>query len=140
MLTKHSAFGGLIAYGVGHIVSDIPRWKLLFPIEGLPGFLLGAFCLYWLPDRPLKNSRFNEKENEIAAARYRLEADDRVGRIQKKHVIWAITDWKLYVQGWSLPATSTGSKTNMQGTAAIYLPTASLLSSISGFLPSIVQG
>lgn len=46
MLTKHSAFGGLIAYGVGHIVSDIPRWKLLFPIEGLPGFLLGAFCLY----------------------------------------------------------------------------------------------
>lgn len=107
MLTEvpmDSAFGGLISYGVGHIGSKTPNWKYLFLVEGLPGFLLGAFCLYWLPDRPLKNSRFTEKEKEIAVARYRRDSYDRVGRIQKKHVIWTLTDWKLYVQGVPDPA------------------------------------
>jgi hypothetical protein len=81
----------------------VQKWKLLFIIEGIPGFCLGAFCLYWLPDRPLKNSRFNEKDTEIAVARYRRDSYDRAGKIQKKHVIWTITDWKLYLQGVHLP-------------------------------------
>ncbi|KAH8697897.1 major facilitator superfamily domain-containing protein [Talaromyces proteolyticus] len=115
------AFGGLISYGVGHINSHVQNWQLLFIIEGIPGFLLGAFCLYWLPDRPLKNSRFTEEQSEVAIARYRRDAYDRAGKIQKKHVIWTLTDWKL---------------TNI---AAIYIPTAALLSSISGFLPTLVQ-
>jgi hypothetical protein len=111
----------LISYGVGHIHGSVPEWKILFLIEALPGFLLGLFCLYWLPDRPLKNSRFSGTEKEIATARYYSEAFDRTGPIQKKHVIWTVKDWKLYAQ------------------AAVYLPTASLLASISGFVPSIVQ-
>lgn len=88
---------------MGHIFSHVQKWKLLFIIEGLPGFCLGAFCLYWLPDRPLKNSRFNEQENEVAVARYRRDSYDRAGKIQKRHVIWTITDWKLYLQGAYLP-------------------------------------
>ncbi|KAL2858530.1 major facilitator superfamily domain-containing protein [Aspergillus pseudoustus] len=115
------AFGGLIAYGIGHIQSSTPVWKWLFLIEALPAFCLGLFCLYWLPDRPLQNSRFSGIDQEIAEARYRNESFDKAGRIQKKHVIWTVTDWRLYVQ------------------AAIYLPTAGMLSSISGFLPTIVR-
>ncbi len=115
------AFGGLISYGVGHINSSIPNWKWLFIIEGIPGFCLGAFCLYWLPDRPLKNSRLSTEQNEVAVARYYREFADKETRIRKKHVIWTFTDWKIYVQ------------------AFIYVPTAALLSSISGYLPSIVQ-
>ncbi|KAL9087867.1 MAG: hypothetical protein Q9165_006429 [Trypethelium subeluteriae] len=93
------AFGGLIAYGVGHIKQSTPQWKWLFLIEALPGFCLGLFCLYWLPDRPMKNSRFKGKYQEIAVARYHAETVDRTGPIQRKHVIWAIRDWKLYAQG-----------------------------------------
>jgi MFS family permease len=96
---KYSAFGGLIAYGVGHINSHVQNWRLLFVIEGIPGFLLGAFCLWWLPDRPLKNSRFNEQQNEVAVARYHRDAYDRAGKIQWKHAIWTLTDWKVYMQG-----------------------------------------
>jgi hypothetical protein len=118
----HRAFGGLIAFGVGHIENHVPSWKFLFLIEAIPGFLLGVFCLYWLPDRPLKNSRFKGQHQDIAEARYHSEAFDKAGKIQKKHVIWTVTDWRLYAQ------------------AAIYLPTAALLGSISGFLPTIVQG
>ncbi|KUJ07654.1 MFS general substrate transporter [Mollisia scopiformis] len=114
------AFGGLIAFGVGHIKSSVTPWKWLFLIEALPCFLLGLFCLYWLPDRPLSNSRFKGINQEIAQARYHSEAFDKAGAIKKKHVIWTLKDWRLYAQ------------------ASIYLPTAALLASISGFLPTIV--
>lgn len=77
--------------------------------------------MYWLPDRPLKNSRFSGINQELAEARYRNESFDKAGSIQMKHVIWTFTDWRLYVQ------------------AAIYFPTAALLASISGFLPTIIS-
>ena len=93
------AFGGLIAYGVGHIQSSTPQWKWVFLVGAAPGFLCGLFCLYWIPDRPLKNSRFKGELQEVAVARFHAEAIDRGGPIQQKHVIWAITDWKLYMQG-----------------------------------------
>lgn len=111
-----------MAFGIGHIKSYIPSWKFVFLIEALPCFFLGLFALYWLPDRPLKNSRFKGLDKEIAEARYYSEIFDKASKIQKKHVIWTIQDWRLYAQ------------------AAVYLPTAALLSSISGFLPSIILG
>ncbi|OQV03025.1 hypothetical protein CLAIMM_08125 [Cladophialophora immunda] len=115
------AFGGLIAFGIGHIQSSVQQWKLLFIIEGIPGFCLGLFCLYWLPDRPTKNSRFKGELQKVALARYWRETTDQNPGISKKHFVLALTDWRLYVQ------------------SAIYVPTAALLSSISGFLPSIVK-
>lgn len=120
MTNFSSAFSGLIAYGVGHVHSSVSNWKWLFLIEALPCFLLGLFCLYWLPDRPLKNSRFKGIDQEIAEARYHSEAFDKAGAIQKRHVIWTLKDWRLYAQ------------------ASIYIPTAALLASISGFLPTII--
>ncbi|KAE8393075.1 major facilitator superfamily domain-containing protein [Aspergillus alliaceus] len=115
------AFGGLIAFGIGHIDGSVPNWKWLFLIEALPCFCLGLFCLYWLPDRPMGNSRFCGQDQQIAEARYKNESFDKAGKIQKRHVFWVFTDWRLYVQ------------------AAVYLPTAALLSSISGFLPTIIS-
>ncbi|KAH8879519.1 MFS general substrate transporter, partial [Thozetella sp. PMI_491] len=115
------AFGGLMAYGIGHIKGNTPVWKWLFLIEALPCFCLGLFCLYWLPDRPLNNSRFKEIDQEIAEARFKSEAFDKAGKIQMKHVIATCVDWRLYAQ------------------AAIYLPTAALLASISSFLPTIIS-
>lgn len=116
-----SAFGGLIAYGVGHIKTSAPNWKWLFLVEAVPGFVIGLFCLYWLPDRPTKNSRFKGAQQEIAVARYYRESFDKDGPIQWKHIRMTVTDWRLYMQ------------------AAIYLTTAACLASISGFLPTIVQ-
>lgn len=86
-----SAFGGLIAFGLGHAKGPTPQWKWLFLVEALPGFVLGLFALYWLPDRPLKNNRFKGEMQDIAAARFHSEAVDRAGSIQRKHVIWAVS-------------------------------------------------
>lgn len=122
-LMRHSAFGGLIAYGVGHIQSTaLAKWKYLFIIEAIPTICLGLFMLYWLPDRPLKNSRFSSENQQIAEARYYSEDYDKAGKIEWKHIIMTFSDWRLYAQ------------------VAVYLPTACLLSSISGFLPTIVTG
>ncbi|KAB8237556.1 major facilitator superfamily domain-containing protein [Aspergillus alliaceus] len=99
------AFGGLIAFGIGHIDGSVPNWKWLFLIEALPCFCLGLFCLYWLPDRPMGNSRFCGQDQQIAEARYKNEPFDKAGKIQ----------------------------------TPVYLPTAALLSSISGFLPTIIS-
>ena len=55
-------------------------------------------------------------------ARYYAESVDWTGPIQRKHAIWVVIDWRLYMQ------------------AAIYVPAAALLSSISNFLPFGVQG
>lgn len=51
--------------------------------------------MYWLPDRLLKNSRFKGKFQEIAVARYHSESVDKAGPIQRKHIIWTLTDWRL---------------------------------------------
>ncbi|OAA66453.1 Major facilitator superfamily domain, general substrate transporter [Niveomyces insectorum RCEF 264] len=115
------AFGGLLAYGIGHIKSNVPVWKFLFLIEGIPCFCVGIFCLYWLPDRPMRNSRFSGRQQEIAVARYHSEDFEKAGKIQRKHFIRVFIDWRLYIQ------------------ALIYVPTAALLASISGFLPTIIS-
>ncbi|KAF2807539.1 MFS general substrate transporter [Mytilinidion resinicola] len=115
------AFGGLMAYGIGHIDSETPIWKWLFLIEGVPGLCLGILCLWWIPDRPSKNSRFSGRYQEIAEARYHSESFDVAGKIQLKHILLPVTDWRLYLQ------------------VAVYLPTAGMLSSISGFLPTVVR-
>lgn len=60
-------------------------------------------------------------DQEIAQARYHGESFDRAGKMQMKHVWWTFRDWRLYIQ------------------AAIYSPTSALLSSISGFLPTIIR-
>jgi len=134
------AFGGVIAYGVGHIQSSIPQWKWLFVIEAAPGFLLGLFCLWVLPDRPLKNSRFTEDEQKIACARYYEEGIDKAGKIQRKHVLWALCDWRVYMQGTSdLEQSRKLVPILTLPSALIYVPTAALLSSISGFLPTLVS-
>jgi sugar phosphate permease len=110
-----------MAFGIGQIHSGIPMWKWLFLIEAMPCFFLGLFCLYWLPDRPLQNNRFSGTDQKIAEARFHQEANEEDDGLHLRQVIATLKDWKLYAQ------------------AAVYLPTAAIISSIAGFLPTIVQ-
>lgn len=70
----------------------------------------------------MKNSRFSGVDKEIAEARFHSESFEKAGGIKGKHMLAAVTDWRLY------------------GQVAVYLPTAAMLSSISGFLPSVIRG
>ncbi|KAB8230982.1 major facilitator superfamily domain-containing protein [Aspergillus alliaceus] len=54
--TLAGAFGGAIAYGVGHMnqVGDLPAWRWLFILEGAPCILLAISILLFLPSYPEK--------------------------------------------------------------------------------------
>ncbi|KAI0738941.1 MFS general substrate transporter [Daedaleopsis nitida] len=117
-----SGFGGLIAFAIQNAPISIPRWKLLFIIEGAPSIILGVLCYIFLPNRPEETSMFDERERGIALARINRGATADVGRrLQKKHILFALTDWRVYLGG------------------VMYLAAGSAASSISAFLPTIIK-
>ncbi|GAA5823381.1 hypothetical protein JCM10212_005675 [Sporobolomyces blumeae] len=117
------AFSGLIAYGVQHIHSKIPQWRILFLIEGLPSLLLAIVVFFFLPSRPDTSRFLNEEERTIACTRlnaeHSLEANDG---IDWKAVRYTLTNWRTYVVSVAYSAMNLG------------------LGSVSGFLPTIVKG
>ncbi|CAH0046289.1 unnamed protein product [Clonostachys solani] len=69
--TLAGAFGGAIAYGVGHMnqVQGLSGWRWLFILEGLPSMLSAFFVWFALPDYPETASWLSVEEKELAAQR-----------------------------------------------------------------------
>ncbi|KAJ4147324.1 hypothetical protein LMH87_001856 [Akanthomyces muscarius] len=61
-------FGGIVAYGIGHIHSVAP-WKALFLIFGAATVLFAAIVLAMLPDIPAKARCLSKAERDMAVAR-----------------------------------------------------------------------
>ncbi|KAI6044007.1 major facilitator superfamily domain-containing protein [Pisolithus marmoratus] len=119
------AFGGLIAFGVQLIhfgPNNESDWKLLFLIEGIPAIILGIVTWFALPNRPESTRLFNEREREVALERGARGTKADTGLvINKKHVIAALTDWRIFACG------------------TIYFGLNCALASISAFLPTIIK-
>ena len=66
--TLAGAFGGAIAYGVGHIngVRGLSGWRWLFILEGIPSVLSSLFVWFLLPDYPETATWLSESEKELA--------------------------------------------------------------------------
>ncbi|OJJ07771.1 hypothetical protein ASPVEDRAFT_374466 [Aspergillus versicolor CBS 583.65] len=64
-ITIAGIFGGLLAYGIGHIESIAP-WKAVFLIFGAITIAWALLLFYWLPDHPL-NARFLSDEDRRKA-------------------------------------------------------------------------
>jgi MFS family permease len=69
--TLAGAFGGALAYGVGHMngVQGLEAWRWLFIIEGAPSVALGIFVFFFMPSYPEKASWLSEEEKQMAANR-----------------------------------------------------------------------
>ncbi|GAA5832322.1 hypothetical protein JCM3766R1_002381 [Sporobolomyces carnicolor] len=117
------AFSGLISYGVQHIKSAIPQWKILFLIEGLPSFLLAVVVFFFLPSRPDTSRFLTEEERTIACTRLNSEnsLETNTG-INWRDVRYTLSNWRTWVIAISYSAMNLG------------------LGSVSGFLPTIVKG
>ncbi|KAJ5727168.1 hypothetical protein N7493_004988, partial [Penicillium malachiteum] len=65
--TLAGAFGGAIAYGVGHMnqVGGLNAWRWLFILEGLPCILLAVAIFFFLPSYPEKAKWLTDEEKEI---------------------------------------------------------------------------
>lgn len=86
-----------IAYGIGHIHTDIAVWRWFFIIFGILGLVWAAVLTMYMPDTPLSAKFLNERERAIAVERVR---DNRTGisnrEFKKDQLIEALLDVKVW--------------------------------------------
>ncbi|KAI1640604.1 major facilitator superfamily domain-containing protein [Biscogniauxia mediterranea] len=123
--TLAGAFGGAIAYGIGHMngAGGLSAWRWLFIIEGIPSCLSSVVVWLFLPDYPEDAKWLTTQERELAVRRLAVEGSK--GRA--KAMSWAdaketLTDWRLW------------------GHYVIYFGISVPFSSLSLFTPSITAG
>lgn len=123
--TLAGAFGGAIAFGVGHMngTSGMSAWRWLFILEGLPSMLSAVAVWFLLPDYPEEASWLSAEEKALAVRRLATEGS----KGNAKSLDWAtakatLTDWRLY------------------GHYAIYVGISAPFSSLSLFTPTITAG
>ncbi|RAO64239.1 uncharacterized protein BHQ10_000251 [Talaromyces amestolkiae] len=123
--TLAGAFGGAIAYGVGHMngSSGLSAWRWLFIIEGAPSCASAVLVWFFLPDYP-ETCRFLNEEDK-ALAKQRLSVEGTKGNASA--MTWAdakeiLTEWRLYAH------------------YIIYFGISTPFSSLSLFTPTITAG
>ncbi|EAW13368.1 putative MFS transporter [Aspergillus clavatus NRRL 1] len=123
--TLAGAFGGAIAYGVGHMnqVQGLSAWRWLFIIEGAPSCASAFLVWFLLPDYPESARWLSPEEKELAAQRLRTEGS----KGEAKAMSWGdakavLTDWRLYAH------------------YAVYFGISAPFSSLSLFTPAITSG
>ncbi|KAK0724216.1 major facilitator superfamily domain-containing protein [Lasiosphaeris hirsuta] len=121
--TLAGAFGGAIAYGIGHMngASGLSAWRWLFIIEGAPSCASAVAVWFLLPDYP--DEHFKGRDREIALARLAVEGSkSHHSSMTKADAVATLTDWRLY------------------GHYIIYFGVSVPFSSLSLFTPSITAG
>jgi sugar phosphate permease len=121
--TLAGAFGGAIAYGIGHMngAGGLSAWRWLFIIEGAPSCLSALLVWFFLPDYP--EEHLKGRQRELALARLRVEGSKAHHRTMTwEDVRSTLTDWRLY------------------GHYLIYFGVSVPFSSLSLFTPTIVAG
>ncbi|KAJ5812488.1 hypothetical protein N7474_008789 [Penicillium riverlandense] len=123
--TLAGAFGGAIAYGVGHMngANGLSAWRWLFIIEGAPSCAAAALVWFILPDYP-ETCRFLTPEDK-ALAKQRLSVEG--GQGAAKAMTWGdakavLTEWRLYAH------------------YLVYFGISTPFSSLSLFTPTITAG
>ncbi|KAB8067587.1 MFS transporter [Aspergillus leporis] len=123
--TLAGAFGGAIAYGVGHMnqTHGLSAWRWLFIIEGAPSCASAFLVWFFLPDYPETASWLSAEEKDLA--RQRLQTEGSKGGAHA--MTWedareVLIDWRLYAH------------------YLIYFGISTPFSSLSLFTPAITSG
>ncbi|KAH7091054.1 major facilitator superfamily domain-containing protein [Paraphoma chrysanthemicola] len=95
-----NTFAGALAYAITSGSPALPKWRVLFLVEGLPTVCMAVVAWYFLPDSPEQASFLTEEEKEVARKRGVVQAGagTRVGGIDWKE----LGDGLLDVKGWIL--------------------------------------
>ncbi|UNI23104.1 hypothetical protein JDV02_008944 [Purpureocillium takamizusanense] len=123
--TLAGAFGGAIAYGVGHMnrVGGLSGWRWLFILEGIPSVISSVFVWFLLPDYPETAGWLTADEKDLACRRLA----DQGSHGSSESLTWreakeTLLEWRLWVH------------------YIIYFGISTPFSSLSLFTPSIVAG
>lgn len=123
--TLAGAFGGAIAFGVGHMngAHGLSAWRWLFIIEGAPSCASAFLVWFLLPDYPETAHWLTAEEKELAAQRLALEGSKgSANAMSWKDAKETLTDWRLYAH------------------YAVYFGISTPFSSLSLFTPAITSG
>ncbi|KAI8939606.1 hypothetical protein NX059_003369 [Plenodomus lindquistii] len=116
------AFGGLLAYGIGHLDGHAGQkgWRWIMIIEGLPTFVLGIATWWILPDSPETTYFLNAEEKAFAAARLKRQTGytKKAAEFHWDDVRKCFKDWKV----WLFCFAQFGSDTMLYGFST-FLPT-----------------
>ncbi|KAF2096428.1 MFS general substrate transporter [Rhizodiscina lignyota] len=123
--TLAGAFGGAIAYGVGHMnqTQGLSAWRWLFILEGIPSTVSSFLVFFFLPDYPETAGWLSAEEKVLATRRLAYEGSHGSG----KSLTWAeakgtILEWRLWIHYF------------------IYFGISTPFSSLSLFTPTITAG
>lgn len=97
--TLAGAFGGAIAFGVGHMnqVRGLAAWRWLFLIEGAPSCISAFIVFFLLPDYPETAKWLSEDQRALAIDRLKV-----VGSKGLSTTKWwtdaksTLSDWRLW--------------------------------------------
>lgn len=122
--TLGGAFGGAIAFGVGHMnrALGLQAWRWLFIIEGAPSVAAALLTFFYFPDYPEIAKWLSADEREIAVERLKGVASLGHHKITWAETVETLTDWRLYLH------------------YAAFISISAPFSSISLFAPTIVEG
>ncbi|KAJ5311316.1 hypothetical protein N7476_007176 [Penicillium atrosanguineum] len=123
--TLAGAFGGAIAYGVGHMngAHGLSAWRWLFIIEGAPSCASSVLVWFFLPDYPESAHWLTNEEKELAAERLKLEGSKgSASAMSWEDAKGVLMDWRLYAH------------------YAVYFGISTPFSSLSLFTPAITSG
>lgn len=97
--TLAGAFGGAIAYGVGHLNMShgLSAWRWLFIIEGAPSCASAFLIFFFLPDYPETARWLTTEDKQLAKQRLRVEGSKGNARAMTwEDARGVLTDWRLY--------------------------------------------
>ena len=75
------AFGGCIAYGVGHLnrTNGLSGFRWLFIIEGIITAICVPLLVFWLPDYPSSAKWLNEEDRKFGEERLHVDGGGYTG-------------------------------------------------------------
>ena len=96
--TSASIFGGLLAYAISHIHTQIAAWRWLFIIFALVTFAWGVILLIFLPDSPLTARFLTPDQQNYAYLRPQQETHSfKTNKWKKDQCIEALLDPKTWL-------------------------------------------
>ncbi|KAI0202331.1 major facilitator superfamily domain-containing protein [Astrocystis sublimbata] len=122
--TLAGAFGGAIAFGVGHInrAHGLEGWRWLFIIEGVPSVALGFFMIFFLPNYPENAKWLSEEEKELEVRRLGANSSHGGAKLNWPDAKATLLDGRLWFHYFAYLCLGVG------------------VSSLSLFTPTIVAG
>lgn len=96
-----SGFNGIICYGLSQMegVGGVRGWRWIFIIPGIVTIILAVPFYIFVSDFPEKAKWLNSTQRAFMQRRLFEDRGEELEKLQRKHLIEACKDWKVWMMG-----------------------------------------